>query len=129
VATLWKMLGSIALVVIAGSLSVQRIVPASSLYVAIAGVVVSLAVWIVPPVLLVIPRKKPKSSLAGVGFTIGLIAISSCLSVAALSFSLVTFVSGQHNELAWSSLLATIAFWPSAFALLYVGHRLTRRER
>jgi hypothetical protein len=128
-AQLWKALGLIALVVIGGGLILQRIVPASGPVLAVAGVVFSLATWIAPPVLLVIPRKPPKSSLAGVGFTIGLLAIACCLSTAALSFAMVTFAGGQSNHLAWFSLVATLAFWPSAFGLLYLGHRLTRQKR
>ena len=124
-----KLIGTIALVAVAGSLLLQWTVPASSFGIASAGVAFGLAVWIVPPVLLLIPRKKPRTSLAAVGFNIGLMVIGCCLSVAALSLSLVTFIGGEHNDLAWFSLLATTLFWPSAFALLNVAHRLPRDQR
>ncbi len=125
----WKMVWSITVAAITGGLLLQRLVPSSSLYIAAAGVVFSVAVWIVPPVVLLIPPKKPRHSLAAVGFIISLLVIECCLSLAALSLSLVTFVGGEHHALAWFSLLATILFWPLAFALLNLSHWLTRNER
>ena len=128
-ATFWKVVWSIAVTAVAGGLLLQWLVPSSSLYIAAAGVVFSVAVWIAPPVLLLIPPKKPRSSLAAVGFHIGLLVIACCLSLAALSLSLVTFMGNEHHDLAWFSLLATVLFWPSAFALLNFAHWLTRGER
>ena len=128
-AIFWKVVWIITLAAVAGGLLLQWLVPSSRLYIAIASVVFSVAVWIVPPVLLLIPPKKHKSSLAAVGFTIGLLVIACCLSLAALSLSLVTFVGGEHRALAWFSLLATILFWPTAFAVLNFAHWLTRNQR
>jgi hypothetical protein len=84
-------------------------------------------VWIVPPVLLMIPPKKPRTSLGAVGFNIGLLVIACCLSIGALVLALVTFVGGAHTDLAWFSLLATILFWVSGVALLLIGDWIKRR--
>ena len=129
VANFWKIVWSITLAAIAGGLLLQRLVPSSGLYIAIASVAFSVAVWLVPPVLMLIPPKKPRHSLAAVGFFIGLLVTGCCVSLAALSLSLVTFAGGEHRALAWFSLLATILFWPLAFAVLNLAHRLTRKER
>ncbi len=127
-ATFWKVVGTLALVLVAGGLLLQRVVPACSLSIAVAGVAFSLAVWIVPPALLAIPPKKPRTSLGAVGFNIGLIVIACCLSIAALSLSLVTFVGGERTDLAWFGVRATVLFWTSAFALFVIADWFKRRR-
>jgi len=68
----------------------------------------------VPPLILARSwNRKPKSSLAGVGFAIRIFVVSAILSTIGLSLALVTFVFAQGKNWAWLSLLAIAAFWLS----------------
>ena len=74
--------------------------------------VCGIATWIVPPLLFAAPwKKRPRSSLAAVGRTIGTLVIAAILSAAGVLLALLAFAFAQSTDLAWYGLLAIAAFW------------------
>jgi hypothetical protein len=105
-------------------------VPASGRIIDIAAAIFALATWVVPPLLAVKSRNKKRSSLASVGFVIGLFVVAACLSVMGVSLALLTLFFTKDANWAWPALLTIAAFWVSAISLSYFGSRrpLTARE-
>jgi L-asparagine transporter-like permease len=87
-----------------------------------------LATWIFPPLRIALSRRK-RSSLAAVGFTIGVFVVTAYLSAAGLLLALLAFVFAEHTRLAWFGLFAVVAFWLSiVMAMIYSDVRRWRRQ-
>jgi hypothetical protein len=85
-----------------------------------------LATWIVPPLLLIRPQPKPRSSLAAVGRTIGVIVITATVSSAGLLLSLLAFIFSPRPGWTWFGLLAITGFWLSLGMGIVIGNRRSR---
>jgi type VI protein secretion system component VasK len=97
---------------------------------AIAAVVCGLATWIVPLVLVALSwNQRPRSSLAGVGFFIRLVAVALVFSAAGLWLALLTAIFVQDADRAWVAIVLIAAFWLLVGTVLYVGDRRRRRAR
>jgi hypothetical protein len=118
-----------ALLVTALGLILELVVPGSGRIIDIGAVAFGLATWIVPPLLMALSRKKKRSSLEGVGFTIYLLVVAACLSAIGLSLAFLTLVFAHEANWAWLGLLAIAAFWVSGAIGSYVSQRLHRRAR
>jgi cation transporter-like permease len=68
-------------------------------------------------------NQKPRSSLAGVGFTIRLFVVAACFSASGVWLALVTLVSAQDRTYAWVALLLIGVFWLWVAVMLVVGDR------
>ena len=84
--------------------------------------VCGVATWIVPPLLFAAPwKKKPRSSLAAVGRTIGTLVIAAILSAAGVLLALLAFAFAQDTSLARFGLLAIAAFWVCLGTMIGIG--------
>ena len=79
--------------------------------------VCGVATWIFPPLRIALSRKK-RSSLAAVGFTIGVFVITAFLSAAGLLLALLAFAFAERTSFAWYGLYAIVAFWMSVVAAM-----------
>jgi hypothetical protein len=77
-------------------------VPASGRIIDIAAAIFALATWVVPPLLAVKSGNKKRSSLASVGFVIGLFVVAACLSVMGVCAPHLVFHEGCKLGLARS---------------------------
>ena len=91
--------------------------------------VCGIATWIFPPLRFALTWNKPRSSLAGVGFTIGVFAVTACVSAAGLVLALLAFAFAQDASLARFGLLAIAAFWVSLGTMIGVGGLRARVQR
>jgi hypothetical protein len=122
-----RLILAVALPVTALGLMIGFAVPASVRIMEVAAALFALATWIAPPIILVMPRsRKPASSLASVGRTIGVFVIAACLSTTGLSLALVSFVFARGGW-AWFAVLAIAAFWLSGALWIRVAGRRSRR--
>lgn len=96
-------------------------VPASGRIIDIGAAIFALATWVVPPLLAAKSWNKKRSSLASVGFVIGLFVVAACLSVMGISLALLTLLFTKDANWAWPALLTIAAFWVSVFSLSYFG--------
>ena len=114
----------VALVTSAVGLTLELALPASSLFIDAAAALCALANWVVP--LLMLARtayRPPRTSLGSVGVTISIFAVAACLSVAGLSFALLTLFFAGGGDWAWLALATIGAFWLSCVALIAVVSR------
>lgn len=96
---------------------------------AVGALVCGLATWLFPPLRIALSRKK-RTSLAAVGFTIGVFVITAFLSAAGVLLALLAFASAEHTRSAWSGLFAIAAFWLSlGAAMIYDDIRRSRGQR
>jgi hypothetical protein len=122
-----RLILALALLVTALGLIFGFAVPASGGIMEIGAALLALLTWTVPLIILAIPRKrKPASSLAAVGRTIGIFVIAACLSTTGLSLALVSFVFARGGW-AWFAVLAIAAFWLAGGLLIHVAGRRSRR--
>jgi hypothetical protein len=84
--------------------------------------VFALATWIVPP-LVVLLSPKPRTSLAAVGRTIGLVVTAAYLSAAGLVLALLTFAFAAEAYWAWRAVIAIVLLWVSLGVALVLGDR------
>jgi len=75
-------------------------------------------------------NRKPKSSLASVGFFISLFVVAGRLSVMGISLALLTLIFfAQDANWAWPALMTIAAFWVSVFSLSYFSSRRSPTAR
>jgi hypothetical protein len=111
-------------------LLLELALPASSRFIDAAAALCAAANWIVPLLMLAHSAyRPPRTSLGSVGVTISIFAAAACLSVAGLSFALLTLFFVRGGDWAWLALATIAAFWVMCVALLAVGSRNTRRAR
>jgi peptidoglycan biosynthesis protein MviN/MurJ (putative lipid II flippase) len=126
--TIEKPVYAVALLVIVLSLLSELLVPGADHIVAIAAVACGVATWVAPLLVLAMSwNQKPRSSLAGVGFTIRLFVVAACFSASGVWLALLTLVFAQDRTYAWVALLLIGVFWVWVAVMLVVGDR--RRER
>src|SRR5262249_42245599 len=83
IALLWRKRLTVAPLVTALGLIFEFFVPASGRIIAVGAVVFGFATWTVP-LLLVALREKPRSSLAGVSFALGIFVVGASFSAIGL---------------------------------------------
>jgi hypothetical protein len=122
-----RLILALALLVTALGLIFGFAIPASGRIMEIGAALFALLTWTVPLIILAIPRKrKPASSLAAVGRTIGIFVIAAGLSTTGLSLALVSFVFARGGW-AWFAVLAIAAFWLAGGLSIHVAGRRSRR--
>jgi hypothetical protein len=104
-------------------------VPASDRIIDIAATSFALATWVAPPLLAAKSWNKKRSSLASVGFVIGLFVVAACLSVMGILLALLSLFFTKDANWAWPALLTIAAFWMSAISLSYFGSRRSTPAR
>ena len=115
---------AVALLAVALSLICELLVPGGDRFVAIAAVACGVATWVAPLLVIALSwNQKPRSSLAGVGFTIRIVVVAACFSASGVWLALLTLVFAQDRTYAWIALLLIGAFWLWVAAMLVVGDR------
>jgi len=115
---------AVALLAVALSLLCELLVPGGDRIVAIAAVTCGVATWVAPLLVIALSwNQKPRSSLAGVGFTISLFVVAACFSASAVWLALLTLVFAQDRTYAWVALLLIGVFWLWVAVMLVVGDR------
>ena len=115
---------AVALLAVALSLLCEILVPGGDRIVAIAAVTCGVATWVAPLLVIALSwNQKPRSSLAGVGFTIRLFVVAACFSANGVWLALLTLVFAQDRTYAWVALLLIGVFWLWVSVMLYVGDR------
>lgn len=113
-----------ALLVVTLSLLGELWVPGADYVIGIAAVLSGLATWIVPLLLIALSwTRNPRSSLAGVGFTIRIFVAAACFSAIGVWLALLTLVFAQDRSHAWIALLLIGVFWLWVSVMLHVGDR------
>jgi membrane protein implicated in regulation of membrane protease activity len=119
---------AVALLAAALSLLCELLVPGGDRIVAIAALTFGVATWVAPLLVLALTwNQKPRSSLAGVGFTIRIFVLAVCFSAGGVWLALLTLVFAQDRTYAWIALLLIGVFWLWVAVMLHVGD--LRRER
>jgi hypothetical protein len=111
-------------------LILELALPASGCFIDAAAALFALANWIVP--LLMLARtayRPPRTSLGSVGVTISIFAMAVCLSIAGLSFALLTLFFARGGDWAWLALAMIAAFWLACTVLIGIGGRSAQRAR
>jgi len=113
---------AVALLVVVLSLLCELLMPGGDRIVAIAAVACGVATWVAPLLVIAISwNQKPRSSLAGVGFTIRIFVVAVCFSASGVWLALLTLVFAQDRTYAWIALLLIGVFWLWVAVMLYVG--------
>jgi hypothetical protein len=104
------------------------LLPGGDRIVAVAALTFGIATWVAPLLVLAISwNEKPRTSLAGVGFSIRLFVVAACFSAGGVSLALLTLVFAQDRTYAWLALLLVGGFWLWVSVMLIVGD--LRRQR
>ena len=118
----------IALLAVALSLLCALLLPGGDRIVAVAALTCGVATWVAPLLVLALSwNQKPRTSLAGVGFTIRLVVVAVCFSAGGVWLALLTLVFAQDRTYAWIALLLIGVFWLWVAVMLLVGD--LRRQR
>jgi hypothetical protein len=117
----WKQILAVALLLVALAVDVELLMPASGRVIDIGSAVFAVATWIVPPLRFVMRSRKPRPSLAAVGFTLHVFVLAAGLSAVGLLLALLTLVFAQTANWAWLAILGIAAFWVAGGVLIYVG--------
>jgi len=118
----------IALLAVALSLLCVLLVPGGDRIVAVAALTCGVATWVAPLLVLALSwNQKPRTSLAGVGFTIRIFVVAVCFSAAGVWLALLTLVFAQDRTYAWIALLLIGVFWLWVAVMLLIGD--LRRQR
>jgi hypothetical protein len=121
---------ALALLAAALSLLCELLVPGGDHLVAIAAVACGVATWVAPLLVLALSwNQKPRTSLAGVGFTIRLFVVAACFSAAGVWLALLTLVFAQDRTYAWIVLLLIGVFWLWVAVMLVVGDRRRKPDQ
>ena len=113
---------AVALLAVALSLLCELLVPGGDRIVAIAALACGVATWVAPLLVVALTwNQKPRSSLAGVGFTIRIFVVAVCFSASGVWLALLTLVFAQDRTYAWLALLLIGVFWLWVAVMLYVG--------
>ena len=118
----------IALLAVALSLLCALLLPGGDRIVAVVALTCGVATWVAPLLVLALSwNQKPRTSLAGVGFTIRLVVVAVCFSAGGVWLALLTLVFAQDRTYAWIALLLIGVFWLWVAVMLLVGD--LRRQR
>ena len=119
---------AVALLAVALSLLCALLVPGGDRIVAVAALTCGVATWVAPLLVLALSwNQKPRTSLAGVGFTIRIFVVAVCFSAGGVWLALLTLVFAQDRTYAWIALLLVGVFWLWVAAMLLLGD--LRRQR
>jgi peptidoglycan biosynthesis protein MviN/MurJ (putative lipid II flippase) len=119
---------AVALLIVVLSLLCERLVPGGDRIVAIAALACGVATWVAPLLVLALSwNQKPRTSLAGVGFTIRLFVIAVCFSAVGIWLALLSLAFAQDWTYAWIALLLIGLFWLWVAVMLVVGDLRQRR--
>jgi hypothetical protein len=119
-----KAVYAVALLAVALSLLGELWVPGANYVIGIMAVLSGLATWIVPLLLIASSwTREPRSSLAGVGFTIRVFVAAACCSAVGVWLALLTLVFAQDRTYAWIALILIGVFWLWVSVMLHVGDR------
>jgi hypothetical protein len=114
----------VALLIVILSLLCELLLPGADRFVAIAAVTCGVATWVAPFLVLALSwNQKPRTSLAGVGFTIRLVVIAASCSAVGIWLALLTLVFAQDRTYGWIALLLIGVFWLWVAVMLVVGDR------
>jgi hypothetical protein len=114
----------VALLIVVLSLLCELLVPGADRFVAIVAVTCAVATWVAPLLVLALSwNQKPRTSLAGVGFTIRLVVIAASFSAVGIWLALLTLVFAQDRTYGWIALLLIGVFWLWVAVMLVVGDR------
>ena len=120
--TIGKPVYAVALLVVALSLLCELWVPGAAYVIGIVAVLSGLATWIVPLLLIALSwTREPRTSLAGVGFTIRVFVAAACFSAIGVWLALLTLVFAQDRTHAWIALILIGVFWLWVSVMLHVG--------
>jgi hypothetical protein len=118
----WTPVIAVAMSLIASGVVLEAFVPASAEIIDIGAAVFAAATWIVPALRVFLARnKKRKSSLAGVGFVVHVVALAACFSALSLLSALLTFLFGRTDNWSWLAIPAIAAFWGLAIGMLVIA--------
>lgn len=121
---------AVALLVVALSLLCELWVPGADYAIGIAAVLSGLATWIVPLLLIALSwTREPRSSLAGVGFTIRIFVATACFSAIGVWLALLTLVFAQDRSHAWIALLLIGVFWLWVSVMLHLGDQQRQQDQ
>jgi MFS family permease len=121
---------AVALLAVALSLLCELWVPGAAYVIGIVAVLSGLATWIVPLLLIALSwTREPRSSLAGVGFTIRIFVAAACFSAIGVWLALLTLVFAQDRSHAWIALFLIGVFWLWVSVMLHVGERQQDQDR
>jgi hypothetical protein len=121
---------AVALLVVALSLLCELWVPGADYAIGIVAVLSGLATWIVPLILIALSwTREPRSSLAGVGFTIRIFVAAACFSAIGVWLALLTLVFAQDRNYAWIALLLIGVFWLWVSVMLHLGDQQRQQEQ
>jgi len=119
---------AVALLIVVLGLLCELLMPGGDRIVAIAAVACGVATWVAPLLVLALSwNQKPRTSLAGVGFTIRLFVIAVCFSAVGIWLALLSLVFAQDRTYAWVALLLIGLFWLWVAVMLVVGDLRQRR--
>jgi hypothetical protein len=114
----------VALLIVVLSLLCELLVPGADRFVAIVAVTCGVATWVAPLLVLALSwNQKPRTSLAGVGFTIRLFVIAASFSAVGIWLALLSLVFAQDRTYGWVALLLIGVFWLWVVVMLVVGDR------
>jgi hypothetical protein len=121
---------AVALLAVALSLLGELWVPGAAYVIGIVAVLSGLATWIVPLLLIALSwTREPRSSLAGVGFTIRIFVAAACFSAIGVWLALLTLVFAQDRSHAWIALFLIGVFWLWVSVMLHVGDRQRQQDQ
>src|SRR3954471_16412895 len=119
-----RLLALIGLGTTAIGVILELALPASAPMIDVGAIMFAAATWIVPPLMLAGGNGKSRSSLAKVGFVIGVVTAALSLSTVGLLLALMTLAFAKDTEWAWLALLIISAFWVAGSLWLHFGtHR------
>jgi MFS family permease len=121
---------AVALLAVVLSLLSELWVPGAAYVIGIVAVLSGLATWIVPLLLIALSwTREPRSSLAGVGFTIRIFVAAACFSAIGVWLALLTLVFAQDRSHAWIVLFLIGVFWLWVSVMLHAGDRQRDQDR
>ena len=119
---------AVALLIVVLSLLCELLMPGGDRIVAVAALACGVATWVAPLLVLALSwNQKPRTSLAGVGFTIRLFVVAVCFSAGGVWLALLTLMFAQDRNYAWLALLLIGLFWLWVAVMLVIGD--LRRQR
>jgi hypothetical protein len=119
---------AVALLAVALSLLCELLLPGGDRIIAVAALTCGVATWVAPLLVLALSwNQKPRTSLAGVGFTIRIFVVAVSFSAGGVWLALLTLVFAQDRTYAWIALLLIGVFWLWVAVMLLVAD--LRRQR
>ena len=119
---------TVALLIAVLSLLCELLMPGGDRIVVIAALACGVATWVAPLLVLALSwNQKPRTSLAGVGFTIRLFVVAFSFSAVGIWLALLSLVFAQDRTYAWIALLLIGVFWLWVAVMLVIGDLRQRR--